>query len=445
MDQIVSGLGQGLEVALTLKNLGFCFIGVLVGTAIGVLPGVGPVPTIALLLPVTFALKPDAALIMLAGIYYGAQYGGSTTAILCNMPGESSSVVTCIDGHQMAKNGEAGTALAIAAIGSFVAGTIATFAVAFAGPPLAIVAASFGAADYFALMVLGPILAVILARGSVLKAVAMTVLGLLLGLAGTDVTTGAEGLTFGIPVLADGIGFVPVAMGLFGIAEIVSNLERETARSVVAQKLHGLLPRLGLLRKLLPAMLRGTGIGTVLGILPGGGALLSSFAAYGVEKRLSKEPQRFGRGAPEGVAAPEAANNAGAQTSFIPLLTLGIPGNPVMALMAGALIIQGIAPGPNLVRQQPELFWGVIASMWIGNIMLVVLNLPLIGLWVRLLSVPYRFLFPAIVVFGCIGCYSVANSVFDVLFMLLFGLVGYVLLKANAIRRRSCSASCSAR
>jgi TctA family transporter len=394
-----------------------------------VLPGIGPVPTIAMLLPITFNLDPIAALIMLAGIYYGAQYGGSTTAILVNLPGEASSVVTVLDGHQMARQGRAGPALAISAIGSFVAGCIATLVIATAAPPLAEVALKFGPAEYFSLMVLGLVAATVLAHGSLVKAIAMVVLGLLLGLAGTDVNSGVLRFTFDIPELADGIGFVIVAMGMFGVTEIVANLEQRGKREVFVGKVTHLFPTLEDLKRSWAPILRGTALGSFLGILPGGGALLSSFASYTVEKKVSKHPEQFGKGAIEGVAGPESANNAGAQTSFIPMLTLGIPGNAVMALMIGALMIQGIAPGPQVMTDKPELFWGLIASMWLGNAMLLVLNLPLIGMWIKLLQVPYRYLFPAILIFMNVGVFSLSNNPWDCLIMSVFGVFGYVCVK----------------
>ncbi|SCW36304.1 tripartite tricarboxylate transporter permease [Ancylobacter rudongensis] len=429
--EIFDNLALGFSVAVTFQNIFYCFIGVLLGTLIGVLPGLGPVPTIAMLLPITFGLPPVSALIMLSGIYYGAQYGGSTTAILINLPGESSSVVTAIDGYQMARQGRAGAALATAAIGSFFAGSVATFLLAVFAPPLADLALKFGPPEYFALMVLGLVASVALASGSVVKALAMVVLGILLGLSGQDVYTGTPRFTFDMLELADGIEFVALAMGVFGIGEIVRNLEDEHTRTVMVQKVKGLLLSKEDIKRIIGPILRGTFLGSFLGILPGGGAILSSFSAYSIEKKISRHPEQFGKGAIEGVAGPEAANNAGAQTSFIPMLTLGIPSNPVMALMIGALIIQGIVPGPNVVNEQPNLFWGIIASMWIGNLMLVVLNLPLIGIWVRLLTVPYHILFPLIVGFCCIGVYSVNNNAIDVFTMALFGVVGYVLVKLD--------------
>ncbi|TXF11282.1 tripartite tricarboxylate transporter permease [Pelomicrobium methylotrophicum] len=429
--ELLTNLGMGFAAALSPENLLYCFIGVLLGTVIGVLPGLGPVATIAMLLPLTFTLPPVSALIMLAGIYYGAQYGGSTTAILVNLPGESASVVTALDGYQMARQGKAGKALATAAIGSFVAGTLATFVLALFGPPLAELALKFGPAEYFSLMVLGLVASVVLAHGSLLHAVGMIVLGLLLGLIGTDVNSGMQRYTFDQPWLADGISFVVVAMGMFGLGEIIRNLEHEATRELTIKRVTGLMPTLEDLKRIAAPVLRGTALGSVLGILPGGGALLASFASYSLEKKISKNPEQFGKGAIEGVAGPESANNAGAQTSFIPMLTLGIPSNPVMALMIGAMIIQGIQPGPSVVNEQPMLFWGIIVSMWIGNLMLVILNLPLIGLWVRLISVPYHLLYPAILVFCAIGVFSVNNSQYDVYLMALFALLGYVFAKLD--------------
>ena len=427
--ELLANLGTGFAVALTLQNILYAFFGVLLGTLIGVLPGIGPVPTIAMLLPITYALPPVSALIMLAGIYYGAQYGGSTTAILVNLPGEASSVVTCLDGYQMARQGRAGKALAVAAIGSFIAGTFATLLVAAFAPPLAEVALKFGPAEYFSLMVLGLIAAVVLASGSLVKAIGMIVLGLLLGIIGTDVNSGLQRYSFGIPELSDGIGFVVVAMGLFGFAEIIVNLEHREHREVFTNKVSGLMLKWSEFKEALPAILRGTGIGSVLGILPGGGALLGAFAAYTVEKKIAKDPSRFGKGAIQGVAGPESANNAGAQTSFIPMLTLGIPPNAVMALMVGAMTIKGIQPGPQVMTSNPQLFWGLIVSMWIGNVLLVILNLPMIGIWVKLLQVPYRLLYPAILLFCCIGVYSIQNNVFDVYLTVVFGVLGWIFVK----------------
>ncbi|MBD0417354.1 tripartite tricarboxylate transporter permease [Oryzicola mucosus] len=423
-------LGIGFGVALQPYNLFVCFLGTLIGTLIGVLPGIGPLATMAMLLPITLYLPPESALIMLAGIYYGAQYGGSTTAILVNLPGESSSAVTCIDGYQMARNGRAGAALAVAALGSFFAGTVGTILIALFSPALAQVGLAFRAPDYFSLMVLGLVGAIVLAHGSVVKAVGMVFLGLLLGIVGTDVTSGATRFTFGNLELSDGIDFVVIAVGLFGLGEIISNLSnRGVERSAGIAKVTSLWPSKEEFRQAWPAVLRGTGIGSVLGLLPGGGALLSSFASYTVEKKLSKTPERFGRGAIEGVAGPESANNAGAQTSFIPMLTLGIPSNVIMAMMIGAMMMQGIVPGPQVMTERPTLAWGMICSMWIGNLMLVIINLPLIGVWIKLLSIPYRLLFPAIILFCCIGVYSVNNSTFDVMLAAAFGILGYAFIR----------------
>jgi putative tricarboxylic transport membrane protein len=427
--ELLSNLELGFATAFTLQNLFYCFIGVLLGTLIGVLPGIGPIATIAMLLPITYALPPVSALIMLAGIYYGAQYGGSTTAILVNLPGESSSVVTCLDGYQMARKGRAGAALAIAGLGSFFAGTVATLVLATFAPVLSKLAFAFGPAEYFSLMVLGLVAAVVLASGSLTKALAMIVLGLIIGLIGTDVNSGAQRFTFDIPELSDGIGFVIIAMGVFGFAEIISNLEQKERREVFTSKVGRLMPNREEFKRAAPAALRGTALGSVLGVLPGGGALLSAFASYTLEKKFSKHPEEFGKGAPEGVAGPESANNAGAQTSFIPLLTLGIPPNAVMALMVGAMMIHNIQPGPQVMTSNPALFWGLIASMWIGNLMLIVLNLPLIGIWIKLLSVPYRVLYPAILLFCCVGVYSLNNNVFEVALTVLFGVVGWLFIK----------------
>jgi TctA family transporter len=385
MMELLGDLGLGLQTALGLHNLLYCLLGVFLGTAIGVLPGLGPIATIAMLLPITFGLDATASLIMLSGIYYGAQYGGSTTAILVNLPGESSSVVTALDGYQMARRGRAGVALATAAIGSFVAGTIATVIIALFAPPLADLALKFGPAEYFSLMVLGLVASVVLAHGSLLKAIGMILLGLLVSTIGTDVNSGTQRYTFDVPEMADGISFVVIAMGMFGLGEIIRELENESTRSVLMSKVTGLMPSKEDFKRMTGPILRGTALGSLLGILPGGGAMLASFSAYSLEKKISKNGAEFGKGAIEGVAAPEAANNAGAQTSFIPMLTLGIPSNPVMALMIGAMIIQGIQPGPSVMTEQPALFWGMITSMWIGNVFLVILNLPMIGLWVKMI------------------------------------------------------------
>ena len=431
MADLFSNLSLGFLVAASLQNLFLCLVGVIVGTLVGVLPGVGSVATIAMLLPITFGLPPVGALIMLAGIYYGAQYGGSTTSILVNIPGEATSVVTTLDGHQMALQGRAGPALAIAAIGSFFAGCVATLLVAALGAPLTSISMMFRPPEYFSLMVLGLIFAVVLAKGSIPKAILMVLVGLLMSQIGQDLETGVGRMTFNIAELADGIALSVVAMGLFGFAEIIRNLEGTASRNVLATKIEGLMPRRADLVASAPAIARGTVLGSLLGILPGGGAIIASFAAYSLEKKLSKHPEEFGRGTIVGVAAPESANNAASQTSFIPLLTLGIPPNAVMALMVGAMTLHGIVPGPQIMSKQPELFWGMIASMWIGNLMLIIINLPLIGIWVRLLTIPYRLLFPCIVVFCCIGIYSVHNSTLDVVMAGVFGLAGYWMAKHN--------------
>jgi TctA family transporter len=429
---LFSNLVLGFETAVTVQNLLYCFIGVFVGTLVGVLPGIGPLAAIAMLLPATFNLPPVGALIMLAGIYYGTQYGGSTTSILVNLPGESASVVTCIDGHQMAKNGRAGPALAIAAIGSFFAGTVGTILIALAGPPLAEIALKFGAPEYFSLMTMGLIASAVLASGSMLKAIAMIFLGLLIGIVGTDVNSGMSRFTFGASGLADGLSFVVVAMGLFGFGEILANLEKgeeASSRDLLKTKIDHLYPTIRDMKLSVGPVMRGTAIGAFFGTLPGAGPTISAFSSYALEKKLAAHPEEFGKGAIQGVAGPEAANNAAAQCAFIPTLTLGIPGSGTMALILGALTIQGIAPGPQVMTQRPDLFWGLIASMWIGNAMLVILNLPLIGLWVKLLSVPYRWLFPAILTFMAIGVYSVNNLDLDIYLTVFFGLMGYVFLK----------------
>jgi putative tricarboxylic transport membrane protein len=426
---LFNNLLLGFSVALTFQNIGLCFIGCMVGTLIGVLPGVGPIATIAMLLPITFGLPPVGALIMLAGIYYGAQYGGSTTAILVNIPGEATAVVTTLDGHQMAKQNRAGTALGVAALGSFFAGTVATIFIAAMSGPLVKLAQLFGPAEYFSLMVMGLVFSTVLAQGSVYKAILMVLLGLLLSTIGTDLETGQERITMGLQNLSDGLDFTPLAMGIFGFAEILRNLDTPEARDVVRSAIGKLLPSMAEIRQCVAPVLRGTFIGGLLGILPGSGAVLGPFASYTIEKKIAKDPSRFGKGAIEGVAGPESANNAGAQTAFIPLLTLGIPPNAVMALMVGAMTIHGIIPGPQVMTKNPDLFWGMIASMWIGNAMLVIINLPLIGLWVKLLKVPYRMMFPAILIFCCIGIYSVNNAMEDVLSTAFFTFVGYLLIK----------------
>jgi len=431
MEEMFSNLGLGLSVAFSLQNLLYAFFGAVLGTLIGVLPGLGPVATIAMLLPSVYALDTTPALIMLAGIYYGAQYGGSTTAILINVPGEASAVVTAIDGYQMARKGRAGAALSVAALGSFFAGCVATLVIAAFAPPLTELAFKFGPAEYFSLMVLGLIGAVVLASGSLIKAIAMIILGLLLGQINTDVISGVPRYSFDIPELTDGIGFVAIAMGVFGFGEIIMNLGRPAEqREVFTKGVKGLWPTMQDFREAWPSVLRGTALGSILGVLPGGGALLSSFASYTVEKKLTKNPRvPFGQGAIQGVAGPESANNAGSQASFIPMLTLGIPPNAVMALMVGAMTIKGIQPGPQVMTSNPDLFWGLIASMWIGNAMLVILNLPLIGIWVKLLTVPYRFLFPAIVVFCAIGLYTLNNNSWDIFMAAGFAIIGYAFFK----------------
>ena len=426
---LIANLSLGFATALSMQNVLYAFVGCVLGTLIGVLPGLGPVATIAMLLPATYGLNPTTALIMLAGIFYGAQYGGSTTAILVNLPGESSSVVTAIDGYQMARQGRAGLALFTAGFGSFFAGCVATLVLAAFAPQLAQLAYNFGPADYFSLMTLGLVGAILLASGSVTKAICMILMGLLLGLVGTDVNSGVMRFTFQLPVLFDGIDFVCVAMGLFGFAEVITNLSLKGNREAFTKKVTGMLPTWADFRRMMPAVMRGTVLGSTLGILPGGGAVLSSFSAYTLEKKISKHPEEFGKGAIEGVAGPESANNAASQTSFIPLLTLGIPSNAVMALMVGAMTIHNVQPGPQVMANNPELFWGLIASMWVGNLMLVILNLPLIGVWVRLLTIPYRYLYPAILVFCCIGVYSLNSNVANIYITAIISIFGYVLSK----------------
>ena len=430
---LVANLLLGFEQAVTLQNLLYCFVGVSVGTLIGVLPGMGPVATVAMLLPITYSLDPSAALIMLAGIYYGAQYGGSTTAVLVNIPGEAAAVVTCIDGHKMARAGRAGAALGIAAIGSFIAGCFATVLIAAFAPPLTALAFEFGPSEYFSLMVLGLVGAVVLANGDLLKAIAMIILGLLLGLVGTDINSGALRYTFGVGELMEGLDFVAISMGIYGFAEIMRNLEISASRSLVPEKVGRVLPTKDDLKASAGPIARGTLLGSFLGILPGGGALLSSFASYTLEKKLAgaSASPAFGSGNIRGVAGPESANNAGAQTSFIPMLTLGIPSNAVMALMIGAMMIHDITPGPQVMTSNPGLFWGLIVSMWIGNLFLIVLNLPLIGVWIQLLKVPYHWLYPAILCFCCIGVFSISNNVFHIWMTIGFGLIGYIFYKLD--------------
>jgi putative tricarboxylic transport membrane protein len=427
--ELFDNLVLGFGVAISLENLLYCIVGVSVGTLIGVLPGIGPVATIAMLLPLTFALGPVSAMIMLAGIYYGAQYGGSTTAILVNLPGETSAVVTCLDGYQMARDGRAGPALSIAAIGSFIAGTFGTLLIAVAGPPLANVALKFAAPEYFSLMLMGLVAAAVLAQGDMVKSLAMVAMGLLMGLVGTDVNSGVRRFTFDFNELSDGISFIVLAVGIFAIGEIVANLGDPEERRIFTDRVKSLMPTREDLKQSAMPIVRGTLIGSFFGVLPGTGPSIASFSSYIVEKKLAKDPSRFGNGAIEGVAGPESANNADAQCKFIPMLTLGLPSSAVMALMLGALTIQGIQPGPQVMSTRPDLFWGLIASMWIGNALLVLLNLPMIGIWVKLLRVPYRLLFPAIMAFSAIGVYSVSNSSFDIYLTALFGIIGFVWIK----------------
>jgi len=415
----------GLQVAFSLNNMLFCLIGALLGTLVGILPGLGPVATIAVLLPITFSLPPDSALIMLAGIFYGAQYGGSTTAILLNLPGEVTSMVTALDGHQMALKGRGGVALATAALGSFIAGCFATLLIALCGPLLVMAAQQLQPADYFSIMLAGLIVAVALASGSVVSAIAMIIVGLMLGLVGIDVNSGVRRMTLGIPELNEGIDFVAMIMGLFGVTEVLSNLAHLSKPGGATSPITSLMPNRDDVRKAFPSVVRGTLLGSICGLLPGAGVTLGSFMSYATEKRVSRHPEEFGHGAIEGVAGPESANNAAAQTAFIPLLSLGIPGNPVMAVMAGAMMIHGIAPGPLLMENHPRIFWGMVVSMWLGNLMLLIINLPLVGIWVKLLSVPYRMLFPAIIVFCAVGAYTMTNTPFNIVIMLIFGLVGF--------------------
>jgi putative tricarboxylic transport membrane protein len=429
---VLGNLALGFGEALTPANLLYCLVGSLVGTLVGVLPGLGPLAAIAMLLPLTFSLPPIGAFIMLSGIYYGAQYGGSIAAILVNIPGESSTVVTCLDGHPMALQGRGGAALSISAIGSFVAGSIVTLLIATMATSISSIALGFGPPEYFSLLLLGLIGSVLLASGSVLNAIAMICLGLLLSMVGMDPVSGAGRMTFGIPEFSAGVGLIPLTMGLFGVSEVLYNLSRKRNPDLLSYGgFRNIWPTRQKLRSSFAPILRGTGLGALLGILPGGGATLSSFVAYGVEKKLSKEPERFGNGAIEGVASPEAANNAGAQASFIPMLTLGIPANAVMALMIGALSMHGIQTGPQIINEQPKLFWALVASMWIGNLMLLFINLPLVGIWVRLLKFPYHFLFPMILTFSCIGVYGAEMSTFDVFVMLAFGVLGFIIKKLD--------------
>ena len=425
----LSNLVLGFGVALSLQNLAYCVVGVALGPRIGVLPGVGPLVTIARLFPITFHLQPLPAIIMLAGIFYGAQYGGSTTSILVNLPGETASAVTCIDGYRMARQGRAGPALATAALASFFAGCVGTLLIALVGPTLGEWALKFGAAEYTSLMLMALVASAVMTQGDAVKGLAMVVLGLLIGVVGVDINSGMARYSFGIPELVDGIGFTVVAVGLFAVAEIVVNLESREPREVYSGKVTGLMPTAADIKDAAWPTVRGTAVGSFFGVLPGTGPAISSFATYMLEKKIAKDPARFGQGAIEGVAAPEAANNAAAQTAFIPMLTLGIPATATMALMLSALTMQGVATGPQVMESKPELFWGLIASMWIGNGLLVILNLPLVGIWVKLLSVPYRWLFPSIILFCCIGNYAVSNNPFDVYLCAIIGVLGYVLVK----------------
>jgi len=429
--ELFQSLFFGFSVALSVQNLIYCFIGVLLGTLIGVLPGIGPMATVAMLLPLTFNIPPVAALIMLAGIYYGAQYGGSTTSILVNLPGETASVITCIDGYQMARQGRAGPALAIAAIGSFFAGTICTVIIALFGPPIAAMALNFASPEYFSLMTMGLLVAAVLAPGDMVKSLAMVALGLLLGCVGTDIDSGWRRFNFGINELADGIGFVVLAIGVFALSEIMANLGNPEERTIFNTGVGNIFPSKEDMKLSTGPIIRGTILGAFFGVLPGTGPAIASFSSYMIEKKIAKDPSRFGKGAIEGVAGPEAANNADAQCKFIPMLTLGIPASGTMALMLGAMIMHGITPGPTVMAQRPDLFWGLIVSMWIGNVMLVILNLPLVGLWVSLLKVPYRMLFPSIMAFSCIGIYSLNNSPFELYLTALFGLSGFLWIKLD--------------
>lgn len=426
---LFGGLLSGFQVVLQPANFLYCFVGVFIGTLIGVLPGIGPIGAMSILLPTTFGVSPVSAIIMLAGIYYGAMYGGSTTSILVNIPGESASVVTCLDGYQMARSGRAGPALGISAFGSFIGGTFSIIALMFVANPLASVALKFGPPEYFSLMCLCLTILIYLAKGSVIKAVIMGLFGLLLSTVGLDLTTGKPRFAFNAATLFDGIGIVPLVMGLFGISEVLTNIEGPLERIIFKSSIKNILPNLDDWKRSAGPITRGSILGFLLGILPGGGSITSSFVSYTVEKKVSKHPEEFGKGAIEGVAGPETANNAAAGGAFVPLLVLGIPPNAVMAVLLGALIIQGVAPGPTLINDHPDIFWGVIASMYVGNIMLLVLNLPLIGMWVKVLKVPYGILMPLILLFCLIGAYSLGNNIYDVVIMVIFGIVGYILRK----------------
>ena len=419
----------GFEVAFQPVNLFFCFFGVLIGTLVGVLPGLGPTAAISLLLPTTFHVSPVSAIIMLAGIYYGAMYGGSTTSILVNIPGEAASVVTTLDGYQMARKGMAGPALGIAAFGSFIAGTFSIVCLMLIAPPLSAVALEFGPPEYFTLMILGLTILTFLASGPMWKALLIAAFGLFLGSMGLDIITGSTRFTFGVMELSDGVGLVPVVMGLFGISEVLLNVEQSLERTIFETKIKNLLPNIKDWKNSIGPILRGSTIGFFLGVLPGGGAVISSFVSYAIEKKVSKYPEKFGSGVIEGVAGPESANNAATGGAFIPFLTLGIPANPVMAILLGAMMIHGMQPGPRLITEHPGVFWGTITSMYLGNLMLLVLNLPLIGLWIKILKVPYPILFPLILLFCVIGSYSLNNSYIDILIMVIFGIIGYLFKK----------------
>jgi len=427
---ILAHIALGAQTLFTPTNLFFCFLGVLMGTLVGVLPGLGPTAAIALLLPNTFHVTPVTAIIMLAGIYYGAMYGGSTTSILVNIPGEAASVVTCLDGYQMAKKGRAGPALGIAAIGSFVAGTFSVVMIMLLGPPISSIALKFGPPEFVSLSFLGLTLVTYLASGSMIKALVMACVGLLLGFMGVDIVTGVERFTLGLPVLLDGVGLVPMVMGLFGISEVLLNLEQAYEKADIStSKIQNIWPNRKDLKDSAGAITRGSILGFFLGVIPGGGALLGSFISYAVEKKISKEPETFGQGNIRGVAGPESANNAGAGGAFVPLLTLGIPCNVIMAILMGGLMIHGVEPGPRLIPEHPEVFWGVVGSMYLGNVMLLVINLPLIGIWVKILKLRYSLLFPLILFFCLIGAYTTGNTVQDIYVMMVFGVVGYLMKK----------------
>lgn len=424
-----SGLLSGFQTILTFTNLFCCFIGVFVGTLVGVLPGLGPVGAMSMLIPITFGLSPVSAIIMLAGIYYGAQYGGSTTSILVNIPGESASVITCLDGHQMALKGRAGAALGMSALGSYIGGTFSLLGLMFFAYPLAQAALRFGPPEYFALVCMSMTVLIYIAQKSFAKAAIMIFLGAVLRTIGTDLISGSDRFTFGVKTLLDGIGIVPLGMGLFGISEVLRNIEGPMGKIISKAKIENLLPTLEDWKKSIRPIIRGSLLGFFLGVLPGGGPTITSFTSYSIEKKVSKHPEEFGKGAIEGIAGPETANNAGAGGAFIPLFALGIPSNPVIAVLIGALMIHGVATGPSFISGNPEIFWGTIASMYIGNVLLVIFNLPLIGVWVRILKIPYRVLMPFILLFCLIGCYSINNNVTEVIIMVVFGVVGYILRK----------------